>query len=187
MTGVSMEVLPHRFFQMLRKIMPNAKKIGVLYDPKETEGIVKKAAAQAKELNLELIAFPVNSESEAHHAMKSIASQIDVLWMIPDPTVYTLKSTEDILFFAVREKLPVIGFTSKYTKAGALFSLSCDYEDMGEQTGEIALKLLNGKNPHDIPIAPCRAAFLSVNLIVAERVGIPIPETILQEAKDVYK
>lgn len=186
-TGVSLDIPPRSEFQLLKSIISGIKRIGVIYNPKETQSAINNARFAAKRLNLKLVTVRVNSWEEVYGAVRHIAERIDALWMIPDHTIYTPRSTHDILFYTLREGIPVVGLSPSYVKAGALFSLSCDYEDIGRQSGEIATRILRGESPSSIPIVGPQKSVLSLNLIVAERIGIEIPARVIRKAKNVYK
>jgi putative tryptophan/tyrosine transport system substrate-binding protein len=72
--------------------------------------------------------------------------------------------------------------SSLYTRAGALLSFDCDYVNLGRQTGEIALRLLNGENIAGIKEEHPKDVKISINLSVAERLGINFPAQVIKEA-----
>jgi len=65
--------------------------------------------------------------------------------MVADTKIYFPKSIEHLLREGLSRKIPVIGLSSSYTKAGSLISFDCDYEDLGRQTAEFALRILAGE------------------------------------------
>lgn len=186
-TGVSLNIPPLLEFKLLKKILPRAKKIGVIYDPNKSKAVVENGRAQAKTIGLELVAATVDSIEGVYEAVRTIGKTADVLWMVPDSTVYTAKSTEDILLYTLREKIPLIGISPNYVRAGALFSLSYDYADIGRHSAGSALRILNGELPADIPVALPTKIDISLNIITAERIGIQIPYEIIKAAKDIYQ
>lgn len=82
--------------------------------------------------------------------------------------------------------MPVIGLSSTYTKAGAFVSFEGNYHDIGSQVGEIALRVLGGEKPENIAPARPRTVQFSLNLLVAERMGITIPSDIIKESSEVF-
>jgi len=185
-TGVSLKIPPEMEIKILKSIIPKVKKIGVIYS-KESQADVNKATLSCQSLNLELVSTKVESEEQVPKAIRDIIKNIDALFMIADSVVYTKNSTQDILLTTLREGIPVFGISPQYVKAGAVFCLSCDYEDIGKQTGEIALKVLSGTSPSDIPVNYPRKTLLFLNLVTAQRIGIEIPKEIFDKAKEVYK
>lgn len=186
-TGVLMDVPVRVKLNKVRKILPDAKRVGIIYSP-ESNHIYTEVSQVCKDIGIQLVAKKINSEKDLPSALADIFWQIDFLLMIPDTKIYFQpESVKYILNESLSKKLPVVGLSSFYTKAGALISFDCDYEDLGKQAGEIALRILNGEKPSDIqPIRP-RAIKVSLNLITAERLGIQISPKLIKEANEVVK
>jgi len=77
-------------------------------------------------------------------------------------------------------------FTS-FVKAGALFTLTWNDKDIGRQAGELALKVLGGEHPSQIPVTTPRMIYLILNLRTAEQINVEIPPHIVSVAKEVYQ
>lgn len=174
-------------FEILRSIVPGARRIGMLYDPAETAAVIMEAEAAARKAGLVLVALPVRSERDVPGQLRELRGKADVLWMIADSTVYTAKSTEFILKETLRREIPFVGLSARYVKAGALFAISWDYHDMGVQAGEVALRVLGGTPPAEIPAVIPRKLPLEINLRSAKALGIIIPRTVLDRAEQVYE
>lgn len=187
LTGVSLDIPIRHQFENLKSVVPRIKKIGVLYNPKNTAIVVRKAQRVAEELGLQLIAKPVNSEKDVPEALKELCRRIDALWSVADSTVFSPQSVRFIILHTLRNKIPFMGLSPSFVKAGALLALSWDYEDIGRQSGEIAAEVLAGKKPAELPIATPRKTFLFLNLRVAEQIGIKIPPDVINRAKEVIR
>ncbi|MFH0791692.1 MAG: ABC transporter substrate-binding protein [bacterium] len=186
-TGVTMEIPFSDQLVVLSNISPRPKKIGIIYDPNKTRKYVEMYIKESHGKGFEILTRQVSSVNEVFRAIRAFRSSIDCLFVIPDPTVYTIKSIEDILLYSLREGLPVVGISPGYVKAGALFSISSNYGQMGKEAGQIAARLLRGEKPSKIPYASPKQFDLSINLIVADRIGITFPDKLIREAKNVYK
>ena len=183
--GVMMEVSPETKLQMIRKILPGARRIGTVYSS-ETFLSYAKILEECGQMGVTLVARKVETEKELPAAVREVAKKSDVFLMLPDTKIYTPASVKAVLLESLRAKFPVVGLSSHYTKAGALFSLDSDYNEVGRQAAEIALRILRGEDPRNIaPMLP-RKCRLSVNVAVAQRMGIDIPARIMKEAKEVY-
>jgi putative ABC transport system substrate-binding protein len=79
-----------------------------------------------------------------------------------------------------------MGISPSYARAGALIALSCDYRDIGNQAGEISVRILKGERCSAIKVAPPRKVKLFLNIAVADRLGVKIPKKILREAEEVF-
>jgi putative ABC transport system substrate-binding protein len=184
-TGVSMEILAEIQIKGIKEILPDAKNIGLIYSP-GSKGNYEAISWVYGQKGFKLITRKIGSEEELSGALKDISSQIDCFLMIPDSRIYSSISVKHLLIQSLREEFPVIGLSSLYTKAGALFSFDCDYEDLGRQAGGITLRILNGEKPGNIaPLIPKKTK-LSLNLATAERLGIKIPSQIIKQASEVF-
>jgi putative ABC transport system substrate-binding protein len=184
-TGVSMEIPDEEKLQLIKRILPDGKNLGVIYSPISTLRY-RKMSQTCRDFGLQLIGRKIDSGKELPEAFEQISRQIDCLLMIPDSKIYFPKSVEYLLLESLRKKIPVAGLSSLYTKAGALFSFECDYNDLGRQAAEVTLRILNGEKPAHIPPAIPKKINLSLNLIAAERLGINIPSQMIKEASEVF-
>lgn len=184
-TGVSLKIPTKWRLEKIRRILPKAKKNGLIYSASSVLAY-KEISKVCAQMGFQIIGRRVDSEKAFAHAFDDIKLQVDCFVMIPDPAIYFQKSIEHLLREGLKAKLPIIGLSSSYTKAGALASFDCDYIDLGKQAGEIASKILNGKNPMQITPAPPRKRMISLNLSVAERIGIEITPEVIKEAGEVF-
>jgi len=183
LTGSSLDIPLRIQFKTIKKINHRVKKIGVIYNPLENNSIIQKAKIEAKNNNLVLKKFPVNSTKEIPRIDDM---NIDALLLIPDNIVCQSVIIQHILLASLKNKIPVIGISPAYVKAGALFAFSCDYKDIGRQSGNIALRILNGEDIKDIPISIPRKTKLFLNLTVAKRIGLKLNKKIIEEAVTIY-
>ena len=91
-----------------------------------------------------------------------------------------------ILSVTFKKRIPVMGYAIHMVKKGTLMGLSCDYEDIGRQGGELFWEVINGKKPATLPVTFPRKVFLSVNVRVAEGMEIDIPTQVLEEAYKIF-
>lgn len=187
LTGASVDIPVKTQFEWLKEVVPNVKKIGVLYNPDETKVVINDASKIAETMKLKLIAVPVYSQKDVPKATKDLVRKIDALWAVADSTVFIPQSTKFILLHTLRMKIPFMGLSSGFVNIGALLALSCNYEDIGRQSGELAVRILAGEKPSTIPITVPRKTFLSLNLRVARQIGLNIPSHIVDKAHEVFR
>lgn len=183
--GVSMDISPEIKLRNIKRVLPGAKRIGIVYSDESISAYEEISQASDK-LGLQLIGIKINSRKEFPDAFKDLWWQIDYFLMIPDSKIYFPESVEYLLAEGLRKKIPIVGLSSSYTEAGALISFDCDYADLGEQAAEIILKILTGKNPVKSEFVRPRKINFSLNLLVAEKLEIKIPSEILKAAKEVF-
>lgn len=182
LTGASLDIPAQVQFEALRSVIPNAKKIGVIYNPQETESVVQQARKSAREMGLELFAVPIASADKVPDALRALDKSIDALWSVADGTTFSSASMEFIFLHTLRNKLPFMGLSPAFVKAGALLALAVDYQEVGAQCGGLAARILSGENPSSLPVTTPHRAILHVNLKTADTIGIKIPAERLKGA-----
>ena len=186
MTGVCLDVSIQEQFSSLLAVVPKVQRIGVIYNPQESQFIVDEALATANMMNLGLVTYPVYSEAEVSVALSTLRPKIDALWLVSDRMVLTTQSLQYVFLFAFQTNLPLMGLSDHFVKMGALFAVGADYEDVGRQSGELAAQMLAGRSANEIPVASPRKVMLSLNLRTAEIIGHRIPDNVVKRATSVY-
>ena len=181
-TGVLLDISPEMKLAGIKKILPNVKTIGMLYSAgsKQTYENIKN---ECEKRNITLNAKMVNEDAEFTNALNSAFSGSDCFLIILDPKIYFSQTLKFLLLESLKQKVPVIGLSSFYTKAGALASFDCDYKDLGRQSGDIAAKMLSGETSK--PAHPRKYKY-SLNLITANKIGIDISENVTKEAAETF-
>ena len=185
-TGVSLEIPLSAKLSGTRKILPAAKRIGVIYSP-ESEGEYKELVHSAEGAGFQIIGKRILSAREFPDALKDLSWRIDAFLMVPDATLYFPQSVKHLLLSSVQDKFPVIGLSASYTRAGAMISFESDYREVGRQTGEVVSRVLSGEAPGAIPPSGPRKIRYSLNLITADRLGLSIPSSVIKEAAEVIR
>ncbi len=184
-TGVYLDVPFSIKLKHIKKILPDVERIGVIYTTKSAL-LIKELLHECNRMEYQLIGRQASSGKEFKDAFKDISMQIDCFLMIPDTNLYFEQSIKYLLLEGLRKELPVIGLSSSYTKAGAFVSFESNYYYTGKQAGEIVLRVLKGESPENIPPARPGKVRYSLNLLVAERLGISIPSEILKRSYKVF-
>jgi putative ABC transport system substrate-binding protein len=176
MTGVAMNVPPEEYLDLLARISPRPKSVGVVYDPAKTGHQVKRAQQEARAYGFDLLTREVRSHREVAAAINNLKGMVDALWILPDTTVVTPETVELFLLASQEYHIPVISFAGKYVEMGALAALDIDVFDQGTQAGEMAAKILNGTDIADLTAAVARRASVKVNRSVAKKLGITLQQ-----------
>ncbi|MBN1621416.1 MAG: hypothetical protein JW871_02360 [Endomicrobiales bacterium] len=184
-TGIKFSVPSGLKIQEIRRIIPQVKTYGVLYS-QESMYYVDEISQACSRRNIKLVKKQVTNENLAG-ALESILNEIDCFLIIPDNNLYNLQTLKFVLLQSLSKKVPCIGLSRYFTKAGALASIESDCDEMGVQTGEIAESIYSGKSPSSIKIQQPRKAEYSLNLLIAEKLGIKFPDGILDGASEVFK
>ncbi|TKB62103.1 MAG: hypothetical protein E8D48_08265 [Nitrospira sp.] len=176
MTGVLLDIPADRQFKVIRTFLPTLHRIGVMYDQDKTAAKLKEVESRAATHNFQLRGFPVDNDKEVPQQLRSLLSESEALWLIPDSTVLTDESIRFILESALAKHVPVVGFSSEFTRLGALLSMSIDYGEIGRETGLLAKRIVNGEQ--QLPLKPIsvQRIRITVNQKTARYLGITIPK-----------
>jgi putative ABC transport system substrate-binding protein len=173
-TGVSMNISPDNQLKALLKSMPQAKRIGLVYDPEKSASFAREARDAAARMNLTLVAKEARTSKDPPSLIMDMKKGIDVYWMVPDTTVITPLTVEFLLLFSLENNIPLLTFSEKYLEMGAFMATAIDPFDMGAQAGEIANKILQGKEVKQIHQVHARTMVVSTNMMIAGKMGITV-------------
>jgi len=186
MDGIGVGTPINRQLEILHRLVPSLNRLGVLFDPIKTNGLIQHARQLAQDQGLQVISKSVSSEKEVPDALRTLIPTIDSVWLIPDSTVITEDSIDFLLNSTLEAKVPVLGFSSGLVRSGALLGLYVKYEDIGTQAAELTLSILNGKtNPRGTLHDPARVS-IALNLKVAKFLNIDIPASMTREADEIF-
>lgn len=178
-TGVSMNIPQKEQLQIVSKILPDHKNIGIVYDPDKTGYLVEKAEAASGSLGLNIVSNPINNPKNVTDSIIDMKGKIDLFWMLPDITIITPETVKFLFLFSLENKIPVIAFSKNYLDIGALISIGIDAFDMGSQAGEIALKIFSGKKVKDIKQVDARKKVIFINKKIAVKTGVTINDNMI--------
>lgn len=184
-TGVVLEFPVETELRFMRRLLPGQRNVGVLFNPAENQGRIDEAARTARDLGLHLHARKVETPRDLPGALDSLNKRADVLWGVADQVVLNPQTVKPILLFTLHNRIPFVGLSATWVKAGALYALDRDYADIGKQCGEMALKILQGAAPRSVPPAPPRKVLYSVNMKTARILKLDIQTGLLQGAQAV--
>jgi putative ABC transport system substrate-binding protein len=180
-SGVSMDIAPAAVLKSIKEVIPSAKKIGLLYNSRYTLSYVNEAKQAARSAGINLAARQVHDPSEIVAALDEMHDGMDVLWMLPDPTVVSEETVDYMLRYSIQHSIPIFTFSKKYVDMGAIASLGMDPYDMGGQAAEVVERIMKGEGDGDgIRVYP-RAARLSINVKAAEKMGLKIRDEVLRK------
>ena len=128
----------------LRRLLPSARYIGVLYDPAQNAPAIESLAAALRRADLNPVLVPVPTPAALPAALERVSASADALLAVSDTIVYTPQTAKALLVFSFRHKLPLIGLSERWVQAGALFALDWDYHELGMFCGRLALQRLAG-------------------------------------------
>jgi len=186
-TGTSDITLYEQQLDLIKKIKPSVKTIGILYNPSEdaAQSGLEQAQKYAPQFGLEIVTVTVNTSNDVLVSARSIVDKVDAFYIIPDSTV--VSGQDALIKVAIENKKPLFAYEESGVEKGALATLSTNYAELGKRTGEIIVQILEGENPAEIPVIGVTSASLFINTTTAEKIGITFSDEQLAEAKQIYK
>lgn len=165
--------------ELLKQLVPDAKKIAVLYSSSEVNSVVQADLAKAagKELGIEVIDSTVSNSNEIQQVVQSLVGKVEAIYAPTDNLIASAMST--VAQVANANNLPVICGEGGMVDKGGLATYGIDYYELGVLTGKQAVKILEGTaTTADMPIEylPDEKCTLQINSEVAKQLGIIIPE-----------
>ena len=186
MAGIRVIVSPDQQLSTLRGLLPQAKRIGLLYEKESQSGFLNDAKHSAHRHGFTLIQSPVSSSSDVPGALHALLPTIDALWVIQDRIVLTEESVPFLLKTLLDAKVPMFTFSDILIRQGALGGLVLQPLELGKQAGDQAIHLLRGRTQSLGSLIDPQQPQLVLNLHVAEYLGISTSEQLVRMAGTLY-
>ena len=186
-TGSS-DVLPvEEQLKMIRQILPDAEKIGIIYTTSEANSVstIETYKELAGNYGFEIVETGINTISDVDLAASNLVEQVDCLCNLTDNTV--VQALQTVLDRANAKNIPVFGSEIEQVKNGCVASMGIDYYELGRQTGIMAAKILKGEaTAQETPFITAESAQLYVNTAAAEKIGLTLDESYISGAAEVF-
>lgn len=182
-TGTSDYLAVTEQLEMIRKIMPDAKKIGIIYTTSETNSIstVAEYKKYAGDYGFEIVATGINQISEVELAAKDMVTKVDCITNLTDNTV--VSALQIVIAAANDAGIPVFGSEVEQVKAGCVASMGLEYIELGKQTGAMAAKVLKGEaKASELNFEVISEASLYVNTAAAAKINLTLDEEFVNGA-----
>lgn len=190
-TGVpsNSTALSGKKLELLKDAIPHVARVAGLWrsnNPGQVLALEEtRAAARALGLEIEAFGVPLGSPGELDKQLEIIAKgHFDALLVMPQ---FTVAINGKIVDFAGRIGLPQMYSNLEFVRAGGLMALAPDYFVLSQRTAGLVDRILKGARPADLPVEqPTQFEFV-VNLAMARRIGVTIPDSVLRQATEVIR
>jgi len=171
--------------KLIRQISPNAKRLGVLYNPGEAASQygIKEIKKFAPALGFEVVEGAVSSTTDVYPVAQNLAGRTDALFLSSDNTV--IGGIASAVKVAVERKMPLYVGDSGTVEKGGLAAVSVGYAELGTKTGVLVGRVLKGEK--NIPTVVAHGDEIYLNKKAAELMGVTLPEDVLKRATKVYE
>lgn len=160
--------------ELVQKVLPQAKKVGIMYTTSERNSEVqveaaKKAFAKA---GIETLVKGISSTNDVQDTAKSLMDQTDVVFV---PTDNMIASAVNTLVDASKEtKVPVVGGSADMVESGILFTYGANYEALGRQTAQMAVRVLRGEDVSKVSAEYPKNLTVLTNQEMATELGVDL-------------
>ncbi len=185
-TGVS-DLLPlEKHLAMLLAFKPNMERLGVMYNAGEANSkvLVKTLKQLSSKMGIKVIDATASKTSEVYQAAKSLVGKVDAVFIPTDNTI--VSGLESAIKVGIQYKMPIFAGDVSSVKRGAVAAMGFDYYKHGYQTGAMALKILKGASPANIPVEFQKELELHINTKYAKIMGATPPKRLLKQADKIY-
>ncbi|MGC4018255.1 MAG: ABC transporter substrate-binding protein [Muricomes sp.] len=186
-TGTSDQLPIKEQLEMIRKILPDAKNIGILYTTSEVNSVsaIEVYEKLAKDYGFTIVKKGISQTADISLATDEILGQVDCLTNLTDNTV--VNSLATILDKANAKKIPVFGSEIEQVKLGCVAAQGIDYIELGKQTGKMAAEVLKGeKKASEMKYETVSKPGLYVNTAAAKNLGITLEEDFVNGAVESF-
>jgi putative ABC transport system substrate-binding protein len=191
LTGINIltaEVTAKRL-DLLRELMPNASRVGVLVNPANAavaETMLKEVAAAARAMGLQIKVLNASTSEEIEAAFASfMRERPDALLVGAEPYFYSRRV--QLAMLAARYTMPATYSQRDFAEAGGLMSYGTNIADAFRQIGVYAGRILKGAKPADLPVVQANKFELVINLPTARALGLEVPPMLLARADEVIE
>jgi len=185
-TGVYMAPAYADMIALIRRVMPSVKSLGTLFVPAEVNSVFNRnlLGAACKKAGLTLIDVPANTSSDVSDASLALAARRpDAICQIPGNL--TAAAFPTVQQAASRARLPIFAFQTSQAHGGAVVTVARDYADAGRQSAALAVRVMRGERPADMPFQAVGKTRLVVNPTAARRIGLALPLDLVAKADEV--
>lgn len=159
---------------LIKKVLPKAKTIGILYTQSEPNSVVQKDEAKRllEEKGFTVVEKTILDSNNVKAAAESLMAEVDMVFV---PTDNIISSTmETVKQVSIKHKVPVFGGSTEMVAVGGLYNYGTNYEELGRQTARMLVRVLKGENPENIAVELPEKLELHTNQEMADALGIDI-------------
>ena len=159
---------------LIKKVLPKAKTIGILYTQSELNSVVQKDEAKRllEEKGFTVVEKTILDSNNVKAAAESLMAEVDMVFV---PTDNIISSTmETVKQVSIKHKVPVFGGSTEMIAVGGLYNYGTNYEELGRQTARMLIRVLKGEKPENIAVELPEKLELHTNKEMADALGIDI-------------
>ena len=172
--------------ELIQKVMPDLKTLGIIYSSAEENSrvqvnIIKDLAAKA---GIQVVEQTVSNVNDIQQQASELVKKVDAVYAPTDNIISS--AMPNLIGITDEAKIPVFCAEAAQVEKGALATRGIDYKALGVQTGKMAARILRGEaKPETMAIESAENYKVTVNKKAAEKLGITLPAELLKDADTV--
>jgi putative tryptophan/tyrosine transport system substrate-binding protein len=156
----------------LKAMLPKAKRVGILHDPRFSAKQVQVAQEAASAVGLIIVPLEVGAQAKVDKVLEGAVGKVDALLMVADKTVANTVVVQALIAFATAQKIPLVGLTSSQVKEGATLALAPSPTAIGLQAGRLANRIVHEKvDPGALAVAQPEGMDLAISLTATKKLS----------------
>lgn len=182
-TGISDRTPIQEQLNLIRDILPEAKRLGIIYSTAEDNSVLQseQAAEYAREIGLEPVMATISSTNDLAQVSANLVSDVEAVWVGTDNMVASAFPT--LIEAADQAKIPVFPVVDTMVEQGGLATKGLNQYNLGYLTGKMAARILSGESIANTPVEFPDKLDMIINESQAKKLNITLPESVLKAAK----
>lgn len=167
---VSLELPLAAILVEVRHVVPRATRVGILRDPSRGGPSRAELGAQARRQGFTVEFADSAGPQRLLDSFVSLGNRVDLVWCPPDSSLFNPTTVQPLVMASLGHRLPIIGFSESFVRAGAVVGVYPDFQDIGAQTAVLAQRYL-ASQPTALRETP-RTVKVAVNLHMMRLFGL---------------
>lgn len=186
-TGVSDQLELTRQIELIKQVVPNAKTVGMVYNPGEANSavVVRQMRELLPDYGMTLAEVSAPRTVDVGAAARSLIGRVDVIYTSTDNNV--VSAYEALVKVGNDAQIPLVASDPDSVKRGAIAALGINYYDLGLQAGAMAVEILKGAKPGEMPSQIGEKLELHLNLDAAKKQGVTLSPDLIKSAANVIQ
>ncbi len=155
--------------EQLRHVFPGKSRLGLIHRP-AWPAPEPATLARLKQMGFDLRVVECSGPDKLLTVFGSLKGAVDFVITEPDSGLYNSATVKPLVLASLEQRLPIVGFSAAFVRAGALTGVYPDFYELGRQTGEMMLHILEGKSPRGEEEA--RKVVVAVNQRISRLIGV---------------
>lgn len=167
--------------ELLKQTLPTVTRVALLREAVGDATPLDAVQRQARSMGIALQVFQIRDADELPSAFAAMAdARVGALEVLPGSIFAS--QLRRIVDLSVTTRLPAIFADDRFVRAGGLMSYGPDVLDLYRRAAGYVDRILRGANPEDLPVEQPTTFILAINMTTAGKLGVSVPETLLQRA-----